>query len=152
MSAFLELSIGTAVPTAATDGVTLSKGAKPGKPQEGFRDTEVNRLVFFYRATVNAGQVATMSFLRLWGFSRIHSGGGESATGDWYPIGPALATDANRGELNSEVALGEIATDKINLTQVVNELGAFERIYLQEGTSGGTGYASKAFLVASRSR
>lgn len=147
---FLEIAIGTAIPSAATDGTPLKYATKPGKPREGFLDGDVNSAVLFYRATVDAGQTATMSFLQLWGFSRIHSGGGEAATGDWYPIGPAIATDANRGKINNEVALGEIATDKINLTQNVNNLGAFERIYLREGSSGGTGYASKAFLQVPR--
>lgn len=147
----LEVAIGTSVPSAVTDGTPLNKGFVSGKTlSQGFLDGDKDGLVLFYRATVTAGQTATMSFLRLWGFSRIHSGGEEGDTGDWYPIGPAIATDANRGQLNSEVALGEIATDKIHLTQVINGLGAFERVYLQEGTSGGTGYASSAWLVKAR--
>jgi hypothetical protein len=136
-------TLSTSAPTAATDGVALKKGRNRGKPNEGFDDGELENLVLYYRATVTAGQTASMSFLRLWVY--VESVG----TADWYPLGPALqgGTDTDRGKLNAVVALGEIGTDKINLTQVINIPGGATRIYLQLGTSGGSGYADTAWLV-----
>lgn len=138
----LQLTMGTSAPSAATDGNPLKKGASIGKPEEGFSDGELENVVLYYRATVTAGQTATMSFLRVWIYS-------ETGTDDWYPIGDAVTggTDADRGKLNNLVALGEISTDKINYCTVLNLPGGATRIYLQEGTSGGSGYASTAHLV-----
>lgn len=137
--------IGTSVPTAATDGVPLHKGKVVGKPWEGFDDGNLENLVLAYRATVTAGQTASMSFLRVWVYI-------ETGTADWYPLGPIATggSDADRGKLNSVVALGEIATDKLHLLQVINLFGGPTRVYLQEGTSGGSGYASTAYLIKGR--
>jgi len=148
---FLNLgTLATAVPTVVTEGKALALGANPGYTNQGF--TIYEPLVLVYRATVNAGQTATMTFLRLWGWSRIHDGGGIADDGDWYPIGsvPTTGVDSDRGKLNNAVALGEIATDKIHLSQIINGLGGFERVYLQEGTSGGTGYLGEAWLIGGR--
>lgn len=138
--AFLQLTMGTAVPSAATTGNPLRLGASVGLPDQGFTDGQLENVVLFYRATVTAGQTATMSFLRLWIYT-------ETGTDDWYPVGPAVSTDADRGKLNNAVALGEILTDKLNFTQVINLPGGATRVYLQQGTSGGTGYADTAYLV-----
>lgn len=149
MSKLQITDIGTGAPATESDGVALRKQGNPGKPDEGFADGELDGVCLFYRATVTAAETATMSFLRLWGFSRIHS-----STGEWYPIGPAVSggTDADRGKLNNLVSLTEIASgdDKIRFTQIISELGNFERVYLQEGTSGGAGYASVAWLLQGR--
>jgi hypothetical protein len=149
--AYLDLgTLATAVPTVVTEGKALALGKNPGAPAQGF--TVFDGLALVYRATVNAGQTASMSFLRVWVWTRAHGGGGIADSGDWYPLAPAPVggTDANRGKLNWGLALGEIATDKLHLTQVINGLGAFERIYLQQGTSGGAGYADGAWLVGGR--
>lgn len=139
---FLQLTTGTGVPTLSTDGNPLRANASPGVPGQGFGDGQLENLVLLYRATVTAGQTATMSFLQLWLYF-------ETGTDDWYPVGPALVggTDADRGKLNNVVALTEVATDKIHLAQVVSIYGGATRVYLREGTSGGTGYASTAYLV-----
>src|SRR3990167_5745213 len=139
----LQLTIGTAVPTLATDGNPLRIGESIGKPEQGFMEGFYDWLVLFYRATVTAGETATMSFLQIWIYSSL-----DGAAADWYPVGPIAAggTDTDRGKLNNLVALGEIGTDKINFTQVINRLAAAERVYLREGTSGGAGYASTAWL------
>ncbi len=141
--AYLQLTMGTSAPSAATDGNPLRLGASIGKPDQGFTDGQLENLVLYYRATVTAGQTATMSFLRLWVYFEPAGG-----TADWYPVGPVPAsTDADRGKLNSAVALGEIVTDKLHLTQVVNLPGGASRVYLQQGTSGGSGYADTAYLA-----
>ena len=143
---YLEITgIATAVPSAATAGVPLRIGSVIGKPEQGFGDGELENLVLLYRATVTAGQTATMDFLRIWCYF-------ETGTDDWYPVGPAVAggTDADRGKLNNLVGLAEIVADKLHLAQVINLPGGATRIYLQEGTSGGSGYASTAFLVKGR--
>lgn len=151
--AYLSLgTLSTSAPSAATDGVALAKGENAGLPDQGFVDYD--GLVLVYRATVTAAETATMSFLRMWGFSRAHGGGGVADDGDWYPVDavPGTGVDSDRGKLNNGVALGEIATglDQINFTQIINGLGAFERVYLQLGTSGGAGYADGAWLIGGR--
>ena len=137
--------MGTAAPALATDGNPLRAGASAGLPDQGFGDGELDDLVLIYRATVTASETATMSFLRVWLYF-------ETGTDDWYPVGPAVTggSDADRGKLNNLVAFGEIATDKIHFATVLDLPGGATRIYLQEGTSGGAGYASTAFLVKGR--
>lgn len=141
---WLEITgIGTGIPTLSTDGVPLRFGAKTGTPgvEQGLVDGGYEDLVFLYRATVTAGQTATMSFLQLWLYY-------ETGTDDWYPVGATTnGTDIDRGKLNAVTALAEIASDKIHLSQIVSLYGSPTRIYLREGTSGGSGYASTAFLV-----
>lgn len=143
--AYLTLTdtISTDEPSGATAGVPLRYGRVEGAPREGFTTGEMlTGLTVLYKATVTAGQTATMSFLRLWGYHEV------SAT--WYPAGPALqgGSDTARGYLNNAVALGEVDSgeDKIVLSQIVNGLSTFSRVYLQKGSSGGNGYSDEAWL------
>jgi hypothetical protein len=142
----LQLVTGTAIPALVTDGAALAYNRKT--IGEGFKSADLlGGVVLLYKATVTAGQVATMSFLALWGWSPVAA--------DWFPIGgPRTATDTDRGKLNVHsgalVALGEMASgqDKIVYADLINGLSGFSRVYLQEGTSGGSGYASTAYLVS----
>ena len=140
---YLKLTAASAAPSAATDGSALRKGNVPGFPDQGFTDGELDSVVLWYRATVTAGQTAT-SILQIWVYY-APSGG----TADWYPLGPSPSTtDTDRGKLNanaSSLTITEIATDKLNFCQVINLPGGAERIYLRE-TSGGSGFASQAYL------
>ncbi len=88
-----------------------------------------------------AGSGTMTATFRLWG--RLPIGGGL-----WFPLGPG--TDALKGTLNLETAIGETGADTLRHSEVIENLGLFDRLYLEITAIGGTSTAVTAWVVVRR--
>lgn len=88
-----------------------------------------------------AGSGTMTVTIRLWGYNLT--------TAVWHPLGPgtAAAPDAARGVINAGNAIGEVAADKIQHAEIVDNLNAFAKIYAEISAIGGTSTAVSAWLV-----
>jgi len=127
----------TAAPSGATAGVSLHLGETPGSPDYGFRGSEQN-LAIAAHSTAGTGTLTLEA--RIWCYS--------DKTEQWYPLGTA-STDTERGEINASTAVGEIATDKLQFTQVLGPaVLVFDRIYIQILAMGGSGTTCDFWLLS----
>ena len=85
---------------------------------------------------VGSGGTVTMT-LRLWGYSE--------ALAVWMPLG--TGTDADKGKLNAGAAIGEVGTDVALHAERIEDLGCFDRVYLEVTAIGGTSTTVSAILV-----
>ncbi len=90
-----------------------------------------------------AGSGTMTATVRLWG--KLPVGGGI-----WMPLGPGA--DATKGVINEGTALGETSADAIRHSEMVENLGMFERLYLEITAIGGTSTAVTGWMVVQRAR
>lgn len=130
----------SAVPTAATDGHACypTEDQKVSTAAETwcfypFRDAGQSTLNAY--GTVNAGQVLAVT-LTLWGYL--------AAAGKWFEI------PLNGGTPVTPVALAETDTDIISFQQRLENLGHYDRLYLQVTGISGTGASINAWLTTGK--
>lgn len=111
-------------PSAASDGVEL-KNVVPN-----------SALAIIVQSTAGSGTMTVT--LRLWVYSTVSS--------TWLPVGTNATADS-KGLLNGGAAIGETNTDQISHTEMVGNLDAFQRAYLEVTAIGGTATAISAWLV-----
>ena len=116
-------------PSLATDGVALAAIAtqKAGVPRD---------LLVLVAST--AGSATMTVTLKLWGYSQVSA--------QWHPLGTS-PTDANKGRLNEQNAIGETATDLIQHAELLVGAGYFERLYAEVVAIGGTATAVSVWIV-----
>lgn len=120
--------------TLILQGAAATNGAPSGLV--GFvRPTYVDQAVLLLKSTAGSGTMTVTC--KLWGYS--------IQTATWYPLGTG-ATAANKGLINEGNAIGETGTDVIAHAEPVSSLFAFERLYLEITSIGGTGTAIAAYL------
>jgi len=120
-------------PALATDGIAMYEVDKIGRSGTIFKDganfphhpASKHRLCI--KGTVTAGQTLVGTFT-LWGYL-------ESAQA-WFQV-----------KVNAGSALAETGTDTIGYSEVFDQLSAFDRLYLQLASIGGTGASFEAWLV-----
>lgn len=127
----------SAVPSSATDGISLLDIGLGDIPSEGI-----------INIVSTAGSVTMTVGIRVWGYNEI------SAAVGWSPVPLGVigtGTDATRGSLNSGVAIGEVtAADTIRYSEVISYLSLYSRIYLQVTSIGGTSTAVTGYLTVRR--
>jgi hypothetical protein len=88
-----------------------------------------------------AGSGTMTATFRLWGKLPV-------ASGIWVPLGPG--TDAAKGVINTGSAIGETGSDTLRHSEMVENLGMFERLYVEITAIGGTATAVTAWMVVQR--
>jgi len=120
-------------PALATDGIAMYEVDKLGQTSSIFKDgvnyphQPVGKHRLCIKGTVDAGQTLVGTFT-LWGYL-------ESASA-WFQV-----------KVNGGSALAETGTDTIGYSEVFDLLSAFDRVYLQIASIGGTGASFDAWLV-----
>lgn len=118
-------------PPSANAGVAVASLSQYGLvPQKG---------ALVIASTAGSGTM-TATF-RLWGKLPV-------ASGIWVPLGPGA--DATKGVLNTGSAIGETGTDTLRHSEMVENLGMFERLYVEITAIGGTSTAVTAWMVVQR--
>lgn len=130
----------SAVPSVATDG----HPCYPTQTQERaaaeeswcfYRGRDAGQSTLNAYGTVTAGQILTFT-LTLWGYL--------TAAGKWFEI------PLNGGTAVTPVALAETDTDLISFQQRLENLGHYDRLYLQVTGIGGTGASINAWLTTGK--
>lgn len=117
------------VPTGSTVGISAAAIRKL------FGKMPVEAALLVYST---AGSDTMTATIRLWGY---HPG-----PAAWFPIG--TGTDALKGTINEEVALGETGTDTIRHLEPIALLGVVgAQLYVQIAAIGGTNTAIEAAIV-----
>lgn len=120
-------------PTLATDGVpNFPSGlSEPSDVGAGFRGLSAEDSTLLIRSVGGSGTLA--GTFTLWGYL--------AASGAWYPM-----------KVNGGVALAEVTApaDLIAHREVFNQLGHFDRLYLELASPGGTTPNFEAYLVTAR--
>lgn len=88
-----------------------------------------------------AGSGTMTATFRLWGKLPV-------ASGIWVPLGPG--TGAAKGTLNTGSAVDETGADLLRHSEMVENLGMFERLYVEITAIGGTATAVTAWMVVQR--
>jgi hypothetical protein len=118
-------------PSGASAGIAVNDLSLYGAPP--------SKAVLAIASTAGSGTM-TATF-RLWGYLPV--GGGL-----WVPLGPGA--DATKGVVNLEAALGETSADAIRHSEVLENIGLFQRLYLEITAIGGTSTAVTGWLVVRR--
>lgn len=115
-------------PTLATDGVpNFPDGTNQVKDTgAGYSGRAHKKSTILIRSTAGSGTM--VGTFVLWGYL--------TAAAAWYPI-----------NLNGGTALAENSADQLYLREVVDELGMFDRLYLEVKAIGGTATAFEAWHV-----
>ena len=120
-------------PASASAGIAMYEVDKIGHTSSIFKDganfphQPVSKHRLCIKGTVDAGQTLVGTFT-LWGYL-------ESASA-WFQV-----------KVNGGSALAETGTDTIGYSEVFDLLSAFDRVYLQIASIGGTGASFDAWLV-----
>ena len=122
-------------PSGATAGFPMRQGMDGQLVGSGFRD-DTDEFMFIVRSTAGSGTMTVT--LRLWGY--------QGDAGVWVPLG--TGTDALKGTLNEQAALGETEANTIGHAELVMGLRHFDRVYLEVSAIGGTATAISAWLIA----
>lgn len=130
-------------PSAATDGKAVRRTSKDNA-DEGFTDF-VERMVALLWSSAGSGTMDVT--VRLWGYKRRYVKRGEQvAIGKWFPLG--VGADATKGTINAGAAAGEVNTDAIAHTEIVENLMMFDRVYAEVVAISGTATAVSLLLAA----
>lgn len=118
-------------PTLVTDGFTAYPDNNIYATASGaFNAVEYpDQAVLTIRSTAGSGTM--VGTFTIWGYL--------VASGRWYPV-----------KVNGGSALAEYSADLIAYTETFTQLGAFDRLYLELSSVGGTATAFEAFLTVGR--
>ena len=128
-----DVTSANSAPSAATDGVAIP--ARWGD------------IHFLLRSTAGSGTMTVT--VRLWVYraSALEDGSGDEV--GWYPLG-TNSTGADRGILNEGNAIPEVTSNKLEHTERIVGLNAYDRAYCEVTAIGGTATAVSAWLVKAR--
>jgi hypothetical protein len=126
----------TGAPTLATQGVPVNPdsgfGFTPADTAHGFAGRDARESTLLIYGACTAAQVLTGTFT-LWGYL--------AASGKWYEIPVAGGTRV------APIALPETDADVVTHVERFQNLGHFDRIFLELAAIGGAGASFSAHLV-----
>ena len=132
-------------PSAATDGKAVRRTSKDNA-DEGFSDY-TQRMVALLWSSAGSGTMDVT--VRFWGYFRQYTKRGEKTTvGKWFPLG--VGADSTKGTMNAGAATGEVNTDAIAHSEVIENVMMFDRVYAEVTAISGTATAVSLLLAAGR--
>jgi hypothetical protein len=127
--------------TAVTAVNGVPSGSSAGKGLRGLPDNlgglNIDEAALAVKSTAGSGAMSVT--LKLWVWHDVLA--------EWMPLGSSTV-DADRGKVNQATAIGEVATDKLQHTELVRGLRHFDRIYCEVTAIVGTGTAVSAWLLS----
>lgn len=137
---FTSLTAANSAPSGATAGVPLRRTSMT---TSGFFGAQ--RGLLLIKNTAGSGTMTCS--VKLWGYISAGSNPdvANPASG-WYPLGTST-TASSKGLVNEASSMGETGADTIAHAEVIENLGAFDRIYGELAAVAGTATAISAYLL-----